>query len=58
MIFNYDEQDDITDIDFDDEDLCFMCLHQNECPLIKCLQCSIVYPASQIIHVKFCDFFK
>ena len=55
MQFRADEG--ITDVEISNLDQCYTCLNESICPLIKCLQCSLVYPAQNELSIKFCDMY-
>ena len=57
MFFYYDEEDNITDIEFENDDLCLNCNRADDCTLIKALQSNLVYPSSATINIRYCDIY-
>lgn len=54
----YNEELKLNDIYLDKDDKCYLCSHQDICPLINALETHFVYIAMNEANVHKCEMFK
>ena len=57
MNFKYDEEEGITEVVAEVEDVCLMCANFDDCPLIQALSINLVYPSASNLTIEQCPLY-
>ena len=57
MYFEYNEDEDITEVFAETTDVCVMCKYVDSCPLMGAFENNVVYPSANNIEIEDCPMY-
>lgn len=58
MYFKYNEEEDITEVWTETDDICVTCKYFDYCPLMAAFENNVVYPSANTLTIEECSMYE